>query len=64
MKAAAILLVLIAAFLIYAVIHALGSAGGAKAGVSVGYIVAALVLGYVASMLWRRSGPRAARVGG
>ncbi|MHB8690277.1 MAG: hypothetical protein ACYDHH_03435 [Solirubrobacteraceae bacterium] len=55
MKAAATLLVAIAAFLVYAVIHAAGSAGGARTGVAVGYVAGALVLGLVAVTLWRKS---------
>jgi multisubunit Na+/H+ antiporter MnhB subunit len=55
LKIVAVVLVAIGAFLIYAVIHAMASAGGAKTGVAIGYIVGAILLGYVASWLWRRS---------
>jgi multisubunit Na+/H+ antiporter MnhB subunit len=56
----AVLFVAIALFLIYAVIHAAASAGGARAGVAVAYIVGAIVLIAAAYKLWRlRSGPRA-----
>ena len=48
----AVVLVAIGAFLVYAVIHAMASAGGAKTGVAIGYVVGAIILGYVAS--WRR----------
>ncbi|HTX45883.1 MAG TPA: hypothetical protein VMD48_06390 [Solirubrobacteraceae bacterium] len=55
LKIVAVVLVAIGAFLVYAVIHAMASAGGAKTGVAIGYIVGAILLGYVASWLWRRS---------
>jgi hypothetical protein len=55
MKAAATLSVAIAAFLVYAVIHAAASAGGARAGIAVAYIAGAFVLAFVAATLWRRS---------
>ena len=55
LKIVAVVLVAIGAFLVYAVIHAMASAGGAKTGVAIGYIVGAILLGYVASLLWRRS---------
>jgi hypothetical protein len=51
-RSIAALLVLVGVFLIYAVIHALGSDGGARAGVAVGYVVGALVLGFAATKLW------------
>jgi hypothetical protein len=50
----AVLFVAIGAFLIYAVIHALGSDGGARAGVAIGYIVGAALLTWAAVALWRR----------
>jgi hypothetical protein len=50
-----VVLVLIAAFLVYAVINAMASAGGAKAGVAIGYVVGAAILTYVAVWLWRKS---------
>ena len=55
LKLIATLFVAIALFLVYAVIHAAASAGGARVGVCIGYVAAALVLGYLASRLWRRS---------
>ena len=55
LKIVAVVLVAIGAFLVYAVIHAMASAGGAKTGVAIGYVVGAIILGYVASWLWRRS---------
>jgi len=59
LKLVASVLVAIGAFLIYAVIHAVLSAGGARPGVAVGYVAGALVLGFVAVSLWRKSAPRA-----
>ncbi len=56
LKALAVLFVAIGLFLIYAVIHAAASAGGAKVGVSIAYIVGAIVLMILASRLWRGSG--------
>jgi hypothetical protein len=55
LKVVATLFVAIAAFLVYAVVNAAASAGGARVGVSVGYIAGALVLGFVAVTLWRKS---------
>ena len=54
LRAVAVLFVLIAAFLVYAVIHALASAGGARPGVAVAYVVGAILLAVAASELWRR----------
>jgi multisubunit Na+/H+ antiporter MnhB subunit len=54
LRAIAVLFVLIAAFLVYAVIHAVNSAGGARAGVAVAYIVGAILLALAARALWRR----------
>lgn len=48
--------VVIAAFLIYAVISAAASSGGAKVPVAVGYVVGAVVLGFGARWLWTRPG--------
>jgi|GraSoiStandDraft_5_1057265.scaffolds.fasta_scaffold132064_1 uncharacterized membrane-anchored protein YjiN (DUF445 family) len=56
LRIVAILLVAMAAFLVYAVIHAMASAGGARAGVAVGYIVGAILLSWAATALWRRPG--------
>lgn len=36
-------------------INALGSEGGARAGVAVAYVAGAIILGYLAVLLWRRS---------
>jgi multisubunit Na+/H+ antiporter MnhB subunit len=55
LKIVAVLFVAIGLFLIYAVVHAMASAGGAKAGIAILYVVIALVLAYAASWLWRRS---------
>jgi len=55
LKIVAVVLVAIGLFLVYAVIHAMASAGGARVGVAIGYIVGAILLGYAASWLWRRS---------
>jgi len=60
LRAVAVLFVAIGAFLIYAVIHAAASDGGARAGVAIGYIVAAALLTWAAVALWRRGGPAAA----
>jgi multisubunit Na+/H+ antiporter MnhB subunit len=54
MRIVAVVLVAIGAFLIYAVIHAMASAGGAKVGVSIAYVVGAIVLAILAGRLWRR----------
>jgi multisubunit Na+/H+ antiporter MnhB subunit len=50
----ATLFVAIAAFLVYAVVHAVASPGGARWGVCAGYIAAAAVLTLIAVRLWRR----------
>jgi multisubunit Na+/H+ antiporter MnhB subunit len=55
LRLVAVIFVAIGLFLIYAVIHAVGSAGGARVGVCVGYVAGALILGYLALRLWRRS---------
>jgi predicted Co/Zn/Cd cation transporter (cation efflux family) len=52
----AVLAVLIAAFLVYAVINAAASDGGARVGVAIAYIVGALLLTWAAVMSWRRAG--------
>ena len=46
-------MVLFGAFLVYAVIHAMGSAGGARTGVAIAYIVGALILFGLSAMIWR-----------
>jgi multisubunit Na+/H+ antiporter MnhB subunit len=58
MRAIAVLFVAIAAFLVYAVIHAAASEGGAKTGVAIGYIIGAIVLTAAAAYLWRRPAGR------
>jgi hypothetical protein len=60
LRLVAIIFVAIAIFLVYAVIHAMASVGGARAGVAVGYIIGAILLLSAASWLWRRHGRRAA----
>jgi hypothetical protein len=55
LRIAAVLFVAIGIFLIAAVINALGSEGGARAGVAVAYVVGAIVLGYLAVLMWRRT---------
>jgi hypothetical protein len=55
----AVVFVAIGLFLIYADVHAMASAGGARAGVAVIYAVIAIALGFAASRLWRRSRPGA-----
>lgn len=50
----AVLFVLIAALLVYAVIAAVSSDGGAKTGVAIAYIVGAILLLAGAAALWRR----------
>jgi hypothetical protein len=54
LRAVAVLFLAIGAFLIYAVIHAAASDGGARAGVAIGYIVGAALLAWAALALWRR----------
>jgi multisubunit Na+/H+ antiporter MnhB subunit len=54
LKLVALILIAIGAFLIYAVIHAVASPGGARVGVCIAYVAGALVLLYLASKLWRR----------
>ncbi len=59
LKSVAVLFVAIAVFLVYAVVNALASAGGARPVVAVGYVVGALVLGFAAVKLWRGTVPQA-----
>jgi hypothetical protein len=54
----AVLFVAIGAALIYFVIHAMASAGGARPGVAVAYVVGALILGFAAMKLWTAAGRR------
>jgi hypothetical protein len=60
LRAIAVLCVAIGAFLIYAVIHAIGSAGGANVPVCIGYVVGAAILAYVARWLWIKPARRRA----
>jgi membrane protein YqaA with SNARE-associated domain len=68
MKFVAVVFVLIAAFLVYAVIAAIASTAGARVGVCIGYIAGAVILSFLAVTLWRRSNrpgaPRVAAVAG
>ena len=61
LRVVALVFVAIAVFLVYAVIHAIASPGGARAGVAAGYIVGAIVLTALAGWLWRGRGRRNAR---
>jgi hypothetical protein len=58
LRTVAVLCVAIGAFLIYAIISAIGSAGGANVPVCIGYAVAAAILFYVARWLWIRPAHR------
>ena len=59
LRIVSVLLWLIAGFLVAAVIHAMGTAGGARAGVAVAYIVGAILLTLLGVWLWRlRSRPK------
>lgn len=58
LRTIAVLCVALGAFLIYAVIHAIGSAGGANVPVCIGYVIGAAVLGYIARWLWTRAAHR------
>ncbi len=53
LRAVSVVMWLVAAFLIYAVVHAMASAGGARAGVAVGYVAGAIVLTVLGVWLWR-----------
>jgi hypothetical protein len=59
LKLIAVIFAALAAFLVYAVINAATSAGGARVGVCIAYVAGALVLLLLAGRLWRRSGVRA-----
>jgi hypothetical protein len=54
LRLVAIVFVLVAAVLVYAVIAAVASEGGAKEGVAIAYIVGAILLTWAATALWRR----------
>jgi multisubunit Na+/H+ antiporter MnhB subunit len=53
LKVVAVILWLVAVFLVYAVIHAVSSAGGARVGVAIGYIAGAIVLSALGAWAWR-----------
>jgi hypothetical protein len=54
LKVVAVVFWLIALFLVYAVIHAVASAGGARVGVAIGYMAGAVILSTLGIWLWRR----------
>ena len=58
LRTVAVLCVAIAAFLVYAVINAVGSAGGANVPVCIGYVVGAALLVYAARWLWLKPAQR------
>jgi len=58
-RVVAVVLVLVAALLIYAVIAAVTSDEGARVGVSIAYILGAIVAIAAAAALWRRPARRA-----
>lgn len=64
LRVVAVVCVAIAIFLVYAVIHAIASPGGARAGVAAGYVVGAILLTALAGWLWRRRGKRSTEVTG
>jgi hypothetical protein len=53
LRSAAVVAVALALFLIYAVLNAVSSEGGARAGVAVGYVAGAIVLTAGAVWAWR-----------
>jgi hypothetical protein len=53
LRTSAVVAVALALFLIYAVINAVASEGGARAGVAVGYVAGAIVLSAGAVWAWR-----------
>jgi Na+/proline symporter len=55
----AVLCLAIGAFLIYAVINAASSSGGANVPVCIGYVIGAALLAYIARWLWTRPARRA-----
>jgi multisubunit Na+/H+ antiporter MnhB subunit len=63
LKIVAVIFVAVAAFLIYAVIHAAASAGGARVGVCIGYVAGAIILYVLAVRLWRGRWPRSRTAG-
>jgi hypothetical protein len=64
LRIVSVLAVAIAAFLIYAVIHAVASDGGAKAGVAILYIVISGALTALAVACWRKAAGRNAAPAG
>jgi hypothetical protein len=60
LKVIAVIFWAISAFLVYAVIHAAASAGGARVGVAIGYVVGAIVLSFLGVRMWRRPAKTAA----
>ena len=58
LRSAAVLAVAIGLFLMYAVVNAVSSDGGARAGVAVGYVAGAIVLAAVAVLAWRTANRR------
>ena len=58
LRSAAVLAVAIGLFLMYAVVNAVSSDGGARAGVAIGYVAGAIVLGAVAVGAWRTANRR------
>ena len=60
LRIVAVLFVAIAVFLVAAVINALGSDGGARAGVAVAYVAGSALLTAGAVAMWRVSRRRAA----
>jgi len=58
-RVVAVVLVLVAALLIYAVIAAVTSDEGARVGVSIAYILGAIAAIAAAAALWRRPARRA-----
>jgi hypothetical protein len=59
-RALAVLCLAIGAFLIYAVINAVSSSGGARVPVCIGYVIGAALLAYIARWLWTRPARKAA----
>jgi uncharacterized membrane protein YkvI len=55
LRTAAVLFVAIGLFLIAAVINAVASDAGARAGVAVAYVAGAILLGFLATLMWRKS---------
>ena len=58
LRSSAVLAVAIGLFLLYAVIAAVTSDGGARVGVAVGYVAGAIVLGAGAVFAWRTASRR------